>query len=427
MLIAAGIVVAATILGPGLLAGPPESPPEYPEYDVSSLVPERLSADGTISVEPAADRGTVLIDRAHGNRIDAADIESLTAAIAAAGYEVEFLEPGDSVSEALGRVDAFVVIDPAQRYTGAQLDRLEWFVDAGGRLLLIGEPTQARLTSGLSAASIRTATNMLDHVASRFGFDFGEGYLYHMSESDGNYRNVLGLATTGDGVAAGIDRIATYTATHVSADGGESLVVAAEGTRSIRGDVPGTYGLVVRKGDVLAIGDSTFLSGETVRVLDNEVLVGNIVEFLVSGDRRQSVFDYPGILDDTPRIRYTAPSLLTAAQTLGRDLRTTGKQPRLTLSQGEIDPHATDVLLTTFDRLQDLDGLETGITVRENGVALESYRGGSTDLAIVRSPEGPLDMIIVADTPDRVEFAADLAVDRLLFRYITANSTAVIE
>ncbi|NIS29664.1 MAG: DUF4350 domain-containing protein, partial [Actinobacteria bacterium] len=63
------------------------------------------------------------------------------------GYEVELLEARDDFDRELSRADAFVVIDPGVSYSDAEATRVEAFVDRGGRLLLVGEPTQAAIAS----------------------------------------------------------------------------------------------------------------------------------------------------------------------------------------------------------------------------------------------------------------------------------------
>jgi hypothetical protein len=51
---------------------------------------------------------------------------------------------------------------------------------------------------------------------------------------------------------------------------------------------PVAYGVAVRSGDVAMIGDTDFLTPESAYVADNEVLVGNIADFLVSGDKTEN-------------------------------------------------------------------------------------------------------------------------------------------
>jgi hypothetical protein len=62
-------------------------------------------------------------------------------------------------------------------------------------------------------------------------------------------------------------------------------MVGSEGTTLSSTRRTGEYAVAVRNGDVAAIGDTSFLAREDVYEADNEVLVGNLADFLVSGDK----------------------------------------------------------------------------------------------------------------------------------------------
>ena len=78
-----------------------------------------------------------------------------------------------------------------------------------------------------------------------------------------------------------VDRVTAYTARPVV--GGTPLIVTNETTRLSTTRRQGTYPVLARQGNVTALGDGSLLGPDYVYTSDNEVLVGNLAEFLVSG------------------------------------------------------------------------------------------------------------------------------------------------
>ncbi|MFB6296818.1 MAG: hypothetical protein ABEH66_08300 [Halobacteriales archaeon] len=396
---------------------------ENPAYNLSNIVPEEPDASGNVTVEETSDRGVALIDLAHGNRITEEEIQPLTAAIRDAGYRVEFLEFSTQLRTKLARADAFVVIDPAQSYARVEVDAVESFVENGGRLAMFGEPTRAALAGPFGGLTLQT--NKLEPLADRFRIDFGSGYLFNMGSNDGIYRNVFARAGGQSGVVSGVDQVAMYTATRVSTQGGQTVLTAADGTRSSRGDAPGTYPVGVRTGSVLAFGDATFLTGGNYQVVDNERLIGNVVSFLVSGDRRRTLLNYPANVAPDPSITYTSADLLGAAQSIGGDLRAGGENPTLSLESGA--GSGTDVLVTTFEDLDNGTTRGTGISLTDEEVSVPGFSGPREGVAIVHAPENSeIDVVIAAHGAPNAQAAASALVDRTLSQYAVSNSTLVI-
>lgn len=413
------VVVAAAALAPVVFDANPAAPPEYA---VDDLVPERAPAEGEVEVERRDEAGTVLIDVAHGNRMAVDDLQPLLSAITAAGYEVDLLESNEDLDRSLARADAFVVINPGVAYAEAEAARVEAFVDRGGRLLLVGEPTQAALTG----VQISTQRNRLGSLAARFGFGFGDSYLYHMASRDGNYLNVFAEPAGGSPITAGMSRAALYTATTVQTRDGRSVLLAGEGTRSSRTDATGTYPVGAIDGDVLALGDSTFLERGNFNVVDNERLVGNVVTFLVSGSKTRSLETYPAFVGDDPTVHYTAPALLPAAQRLGTDLRARGQQPWIALGGRNVNPDQTDVLITTYDFLAQRGDLETGVTATDRRIRVAGYESNSTGIIVVHAPAEGYDLVVAADTPGRARQAVGLLVNGELEQHVLNDRTAVV-
>lgn len=418
------LVVAGTAVGPyvATLGGQQPTAANYSEYAVSSVVPERAEATGHPSVDRRDDRGLVVIDRTHLNRFTRDEIQPLVDAVTEAGYRVEFLSGTDSMDVALSRADAFVVVDPGTAYTGDEADRVESFVDRGGRLVLMGEPTYLAITGGFAS----TARNQLSSLSTEFGIEFGSDYLYNMERRDGHFQNVFANAA-GDGpVVDGVDRAAFYTATQVTSPAGTPLLVATDRTRNSRNDATGDYTLALRQGNVLAVGDTTFLERANSNVVDNEQFIGNVAEFLVTGERERTLLEYPAVVDRDPTVSYTSPELLEAGQGLGADLRAPGRQPTVTLATGDVSDEV-DVLVTTYEYLRTHTVGDTGITLSGGEVSVPGYESDTEGIVVVRAPaEGRYDLVVAADTAERADRGVDILTSDEVEQYTVGDRTAVV-
>lgn len=412
------VVVVAGVTGVPAVIGP--DPSDHPEYAVDALVPERAESTGEPAIEPRETGGTVLIDVAHFNRFEPADIEPLLATITAAGYEVDLLELDEDLDRELAAADAFVVINPGRRYTEAEAARVEWFVDRGGRLALLGEPTQAEL----SGVGVVTRESRMSPLSARFGLDFGEAHLYSMEENDGNHLNIFAVPDGASALTEGVSRAALFTSTTIQVREGRAVLVAGESTRSVRTDATGRYAVAAVNGNVLAIGDATFLRHGNYQVVDNDRLVTNLVRFLIGGDRDLSLRDYPAFVSENPTIHYTGPAVLPAAQEIARDRRDDGEQPTLLL-QRRPGPNRTDVLVTTFDFLGQRGGLGTGIRAGGGRVLVAGYESNARGIIVARAPASGYDLIVAADTPARARQGAAMVVGGSIDDYLVSGRTAV--
>lgn len=422
------VVVSVIAIPPLLTDSSPAEVPEHPEYSVSNLVPQRADSTGQISVQPASDSGTVLIDLAHRNRITTEQLQPLTAAITAAGYQVEFLTDNEELGTSLSRADAFVVIVPGESYTRAEADRVESFVESGGRLAMFGEPSQSAIQSAGLFAILAPISNNLGTLSTRFGIEFGEGYLYNLETNDGNHQNILARSSAPRALTRDVDQTALFLATSVETRTGTPLLTAVEGTHSARGDIPGEYPVAVVDGNVLAIGDATFLQRGNFNVVNNEQFLSNVVSFLVRGDPQRTLLDYPAVVGPEPTVRYTSAGLIDAAQRISNDLGQRGRQPTVQLRRQLPSPTEADVLITSTDFLEDHgnDVPGTRIRARDGRIALPDYESNATGIAVIHAPANGFDLVIVVDGPLRANRAAAELVDGQVDQYAISGRTAVI-
>ncbi|MES3517039.1 MAG: hypothetical protein PPP58_05165 [Natronomonas sp.] len=308
-----GIVALVAILVAGLAAAvpvlmapdPPEEP-TYDEFDPDRVVADPLAAEGDISPDgqvgsPAG--GTVVIDESNANRFERGDITPMVEAFEAAGYEVEFHQSGP-MSESLSDADALVVIDPAARYDGADLEATEEFTDRGGRLLVLAEPDRFLIEAGLLGATIEEAESGLTEFSSRYGIHFDTRYVYDQQQNDGNYRHVVAnpegnAEISPTGPMTDVEDVALYTPTEVRASGdAEPVLTTSSSARMIDSDEQRSYTLAVQKDNVLAVGDSRFIADDRHSVGDNNVFLEHVIEFLISGDVSPASDDGGGLPDD---------------------------------------------------------------------------------------------------------------------------------
>lgn len=275
------VIVAAAAAVPLVDTGPDANETlSNPEYDPATVAPEPIAASGAVEPDvPGALRaGVVLVDTGHLNGVDRADIAPLVRGLSDTGHTVRFHDQTDNLTDQLPDADAFVVIDPTVGYDREEVEAVQEFTAGGGRLLLVGEPDRLRV-SGVFALSLNTRSSELSALASAHGVAFDTRYLYNLEENDGNYKHVLAEPAS-DSPVDDVERTTVYTGTTVSANGGTPLLVTTEGTRLSDGGEPGRHTVAVRRDNVVAVGDSTFLRSDRHTLADNEAFVEYLVEFL---------------------------------------------------------------------------------------------------------------------------------------------------
>jgi len=268
-----------------------------PEYAAGDLVADPLAAEGSIDPDvPPADRGgTVLVDATHGNDYPRETIAPLVRALTAADHTVRFHEQGDNLTRQLRAAKAYVVISPSDEHDAGEVRAVDEFTDRGGRLLLVGEPDRIEPVGTRAGGQTVTITVSLASLGSEHGVSFDTRYLYNLETNDGNYKHVIARPPE-ESPLSGVDRTTHYTATTVTVDGGTPLLVTTEGTRQSGSGEAGTYTVAAQRGNVLALGDRTFLRSDRYAVADNEAVLAYIVEFLAQGE---SVPGAPPIGSDT--------------------------------------------------------------------------------------------------------------------------------
>ena len=289
------LVVFAAIVGASLVGAPTvdasedtntEEPPA--EYRPEAVVAEPIPSEGTVSVPESArasEVGEKVVVISSDSRVEPSDIRPLVAALVRAGHEVEFADT--SLQSSLDGADVFIRIDPQSKLSSSGVESVRDFTDEGGRVILVSEPARIRISQTGLFASLTTRRSQATPLATEYDIVFGDRYLYDTAQNDGNFKNVLASGTSADG-APDVKQVALYTATRIEARGG-TVVLRTRDTTELSGDGPAdSYPVAVRKGNLLAVGDSTFLQGGRHNVGDNEAFIAYLLGFALSEDRDSS-------------------------------------------------------------------------------------------------------------------------------------------
>lgn len=291
------VTVGAVGAGPIMQSQSAQGSDAAAGVSVSSFQPEAILQEpspgsGTITMTEDASEKVVLVDISHGNDIAEEQLGPILSALSSNGAQVEFLTReqtrGSAFNESLREADAFVAMSPGEPYTDEQVEGLSEFAAAGGRVLLMQEPMQMTPSSVfMLRPPTASAPAPMAPLASEFGLAFGNGYLYNMGENDNNYRKIYATPADDAELVAGVDRVVIREGTPVH--GGEPVLTAVNGTTLSTTRAADPYPIAATSGNVTAIGDTTFFTETGYQEADNEALTGQLLDFLVGGEKPPGV------------------------------------------------------------------------------------------------------------------------------------------
>ena len=273
-------------------------------YQNPDLIANDTPGQATVEMDATARSQTVLVDPGveptspggafplailglGGSSVADRDIRPLANALIENGHEVGVYvpdpdrqrrpappgaDPPTQLGERLAEADAFVTF--RTDYEPDELDAIESFVESGGHVVLATEPDAAYSEPG--AASLDATLDVTTQP----------GYVYNMDENDLNYQRVYAEPTGDAPLAEGVDRAVFPSATPVgTAVGGGAVLRPIEGSELSTTRAATEAPLLVRNDEVVMIGDADFLSPDNARRADNDALIGNLADFLVTNDR----------------------------------------------------------------------------------------------------------------------------------------------
>lgn len=343
-IVIAGIIVV--VLGKGFFFysgfySPP--PSEMPNYEhIAVLSPPLTGFSGNVSQE----EGTVLFDLAHDNNFDVEELNVLMTQLISRGLTVKFLGVEDNLEEKLRSADAFGVISPVASYSRDEVMLVRKFVDKGGKLLLIADPTRPGKVSNLST---------------EFGLVFESGYLYNLKENEGNFRNVFISQFGTNELTKNLTKIVFYTAGYIS-PATNGIAFTDDNTLSSVMEVKGRLSPIALSSNskVLAISDLTFMTEPHNAVYDNNQFISNTADWLAESERIFLLSDFPHFISDDLAITYTDPSLLDMATRLKLLLSDMGKEAEISQYEDALTLSKDTIFLGLFKEIEAVEGyLET--------------------------------------------------------------------
>lgn len=262
-----------------------QPPPAFHYLYLPTLSPKPAKTDGvwdsstnsSRNASSADERKFILIDNSHDNAFKGEELTILLSEIVSRNHTARYFEADkkkrkdleEELEEKLNQTEAFVVLSPQIRFTDSEIDSLRKFVENGGRLLMILDPTRALCDS-------------INSLAVEFGAVFGNGYLYNIEEHYGNYRNLIISDFKESNITRGLKTIVFYTASHIYSN--NQVAFTSDRTFSSEGELAKKFSPIafVSEKGVLAIGDQTFLTEPYCYIEDNQQLVSNVADFLTS-------------------------------------------------------------------------------------------------------------------------------------------------
>lgn len=291
-----------------------------PVYDPAGITAVPTPPANTFVDAPAVGTGLVLLDRAHDNQFELEEISFLDGRLAARGFELLEFTGGD-LATALRAVNAFIVIAPLQPFDLAEVQAVTQFVDRGGRLLLVGDPTRFAVNvveddfMGF-VLTIDSAEIPLNSLANEFDIIFNGDYLYNTLENEGNFRNIILNARgfSGSALTDDLERLVFYGANSLQVGARATAVLTADdNTWSSATDRAGGLALAAasRDGRVLALGDVHIFTRPYYTVYDNSQFIARIADFVTdTAERRFVIQDFPFFYTNPVHLIYTgAPAL----------------------------------------------------------------------------------------------------------------------
>ena len=381
------------------------SPVDIPFEQITSpsVAPDAPVDSGSAQVR----RGFLLVDALHMNSFTASEIVTLSSWVANRGYDVEVLGSfapveGHSrlrlLEEKLRRADSFIVMLPRDAYLEAEVDLVEQFVEKGGKLLLISDPTRP---------------SRINVLAKRFGVEFQPDYLYNTVEYDLNFRHIFVRDFQPDPLTSGLDTVTLYIAGSVRSSG-NGVVFTDTNTRSSLVEAGQDFHPIAwgDSRNVLAIGDFTFVVPPYNSLLDNDKLLSNLADYLTDSQREFDLADFPyffgGAPEDSIDILLGQPSLWEIGKDMRNGLAVYGLPSGLS---GVEDVSRDTVFLGLYD-----DALPVSQYLQAAGIRIDDVlsppfapdlQREGTAITLLHRDRDRYVLVALADTPDALTSAVD--------------------
>jgi hypothetical protein len=377
-----------------------------------AVVPEPPTASAPIKTAQSkeAPGQVVLIDYAHNNQLFINEIEPFTRALTTRGAITEiYTGENYDLENRLKYASAYVIMSPLNIFSSEEIRLVEQFVASGGRLLVFTDPTRGFAFFDFTFPDIDSANLLL----SPHGIAFSGDYMYNLSDNEGNFRNVKFSQFGKHPLTENLGMVVLYGAHSVATSSGTALLKASSRTVSSLTDSGGDLaGMVISaNGSVLATGDFTFMTTPFFNVADNALLVEQVAEFSLGGERKPGLANFPYLfkgdvtLVPLGKTQLTANLLYRAAL-----LQDALRQSNVKLEIGESKSAANNILIGTYEESEDILAIldARGITVGDTqeyvtvpGIGKVGLIG--TGAMFFETGKNGNTLIILADSSDNLD------------------------
>ena len=379
--------------------------PLIPEMDDSQLEVS-LPEYSPVLDEPAQAAGRVILDLAHNNNLEVDDLTPLQDRLRARGATIENYDGFTSYLDTrLRGAIAYLVVAPTYLFTEEEASAVVDFVEAGGRVLLVADPTrpvpvpeEEQDTLDLTQVFFPdSAIPAMNSLAGPLGVVYFDDYLYNQVNNEGNYRNVK--LTAGDAdhpLTEGLETVVFFAAHSLRSDG-PTLLQGDENTFSPKrtGESDLAAGVLSADEGVLALGDLTVLTAPYHTVGDNDRFLSNVADWLMAAPREWNLRDFPYLFQrpvDLVQIsgEYLDPRLVAKSGPLREVVALTGLTLELIDAAG---PDHDAILVGTFDDVELVQEYldDAGVTI----TFLEEQAGTPTPTPTTEEEELPRDAMEV--------------------------------
>lgn len=268
-------------------------PAQAPDYGSFTIPQPNLSTPLAIASKAESQKLVVLFDKAHNNLFSLPEIDPLTNAIIAMGGDVKVLEDKYDLQRKLKEVNAFVSIAPNSAFSDQDLQHITEFVQRGGRLMVISDPT--RVTQEYYE-SVENNVAFANRILEPFNLSFQTDYIYSITHNEGNYRNVYVQVKEKNLLTEKVTTAVFYGA-HTITGQHIPLLIGDETTLSSQTDQGNDLSVasLSLNEEVLALGDMAFITTPFNQVEDNYQLIVNIAQFLAGSPRARTLADFPDL------------------------------------------------------------------------------------------------------------------------------------
>ncbi|MEE9399551.1 MAG: hypothetical protein V3V23_04715 [Dehalococcoidales bacterium] len=222
-----------------------EPPVEEPPSEEETPSEEEPPSDDQLPLEEPVSEGEPLIEEAPPTEEPSLEEEE----------EEEELPP-----------HAFIIVAPQIEFTKEEKETIDEFMDNGGKILLIADPSR---------------DNNINDISLEFGLIFESDYLYNIKENELNYRNIFISDFEESEITEDLEKIVLYLAGSISSNDGGIVFVDQNTLSSLIESRKKLSPIALAEEEkVLAVHDLTFMTEPYNGSLNNNQLIANIADWL---------------------------------------------------------------------------------------------------------------------------------------------------